>query len=166
MRSQVVIGCQSCLKEVLIDGSSIINESITPAFPVETAYSYENMDELFLNNYICLFCNETLTFTPSMMEFVSDFIDAKYHVSFTQSFVQITNNVETTTFPKQMTEDDVNIIKEVFEEKSLQENFPNPEEMKVLLKVAKGIDTTKWILKLESKYVGVPIPHVKPEGFQ
>lgn len=160
MESLIIVGCKSCLVDVLIDNSVKINGEVVPGFPVDTAYSYESIDQLFLHNYMCPFCNETLTFTPDMMEFVSNFIQAKYHISFSKSFIQITNNQENITFPKEMNGKDVEVISDIIQRKSNNGEFPTVTEMKDLLRIAQSIDSSNWTFKLQSKYVKSSIPNL------
>lgn len=164
MESLVVIGCRSCLKEVLIDEESFITEKSSP-FTVDTAYSFEDINQLFLNNYTCPFCQNMLIFTPKMMSFFSIFMDKKYHIRFTENIIQIINENETAKISKRLDSQSLNSISEYFIARSVEKKFPTVEEMKDILFVAKEIDSTKWNVTIESGVINEPIPNLTPKDF-
>ena len=165
MDSHVVIGCRSCLKEILIDEESFITERFSP-FIVDTAYSVKDIDQLFLNNYTCPFCQSTLIFTPKMMSFFSNFMDKKYHVRFTEKLILIVNENEIAKVSKGLDNHSLSSISEYFIVRAVEKRFPSMDDIKELLNVSKEFDSTKWNVTIESGHINEPIPELSLGEFE
>ena len=155
MKSYFIIGCRKCLIDALVDGDSFIDEGIL-AFTTDTAYTRKEVDELFKENYTCPFCGNELVFTAKLMEFVSNFMNKKYHIRFQEPVIQIITEEHEVTIPKYK--------HETIDLKSLikgKDDFLSLDEMKQIINASKEVDTSKWNITIESGYVDRQIPYLR-----
>lgn len=154
MDTKLIIGCKSCFKEIKEKrGYTITNKGLlqTPLV-VNTGYTINDLYELFLQNYTCPYCQETLIITPKIMEFVNDFIDKKYHIVYSPESTEIINDQENLCIDKEKQVED---IKDYLLGKDY-EYYPTIDEMKVILNVRGDIDFSKWFFYMTSAYTQKP----------
>ncbi len=143
LKSKLVIGCIGCLQKAKKKVGYTINSNGYLRTPIPTTFAYTETDihELFFDNFTCPYCSRSLTFTPEMMAFVTDFLKKQYHIDFqTKQIIIINNKEQTFNIPKNksLIHDDLNGLQ------------LEPQEISCLLNVANDIDSKKWTFWIDS----------------
>lgn len=161
MESTLVIGCNKCFQEIKRKRGYLINHKgmMEIFLPVHTAYTVNDLYELFMEHYSCPYCGRTLKFTHQMMGFANDYIDKNYHIDFSKEHIEIRNNKEQILIPKNADQLTLNKLLNGKETNIA----PSIEEAKEILDTAKHIDSSIWTFRIESKSVDPFFHKVMPE---
>lgn len=90
MVSRLIIGCRHCFTKV----SDFLGYTLSPQgiwrlpFPIFTAYTKKDLYGLFVENYTCPFCDNSLALSPRMMEFILNYLE-KYDIAFDKEFIVV-----------------------------------------------------------------------------
>jgi hypothetical protein len=152
-KSQLIIGCKKCFQEIKNKKGYLLNNKGLMRIPivVHTAYTINDLYELFFEGYTCPFCQNEFIITPKVMLFANDFIDKNYHIIFRTDSIEFINKHEKLEISLDM---DIEEMKQVLSSFNYDSyNFPLPDEIEIILNAVNDIDLLQWDIYIQSKHI-------------